>query len=77
MKAFADHQFKTANLEDELSKTYNDISDCAASAYNTRYHDNNKSRVSKSWWTPELSRFVKTSFLFTSNNGKILVFHQK
>ena len=55
-EAFTNHKFLAENLETQLLETYDLIVDCATSAYNSRYHNNNRSAASKSWWTPELSR---------------------
>ena len=55
-EAFTDHRFTAENLATNLLKTYELIVDSATSASKLCYHNNPISPVSKSWWTPELSR---------------------
>ena len=53
---FSNYKFKNTNVETQLLETYNRITNCAKSAFKSRYHPKNDSPVSKSWWTPEVNR---------------------
>ena len=83
-QAFTDHRFTAENLATNLLKTYELIVDSATSASKLCYHNNPISPVSKSWWTPELSRsknilsfhfqqWKATGFLKDQNVSAIIV----